>query len=275
MDEIHQGLPPLDWEQPNTVERRADETNGIEDYFSTTAQFRAQQSLHEKEQAALLEELTQEAEAFCAREIRSVEDTYAVKDEYASITSRLPLLDDGEQRALLLEQTEQRYDYFVSIISQMGDEIRRYEEQKAAEEKKAREEAAKEAEKQRLEEDKATKKNSFLLALETVEELEYQREDAERLVNDAIDKLSLIAGDPEADALSDRLQTAISRISTLPTAEEWEKLQAQEAEQEAKKEQEAQLEIQSSQARLRSSLSRERFKWNNMEYYGPGGRGDE
>ena len=275
MDEIHQGLPPLDWEQPDTVERRADETNGIEDYFSTTAQFRAQQSLHEKEQAALLEELTQEAEAFCAREIRSVEDTYTVKDEYASITSRLPLLDDGEQRALLLEQTEQRYDYFVSIISQMGDEIRRYEEQKAAEEKKAREEAAKEAEKQRLEEDKATKKNSFLLALETVEELEYQREDAERLVNDAIDKLSLIAGDPEADALSDRLQTAISRISTLPTAEEWEKLQAQEAEQETKKEQQAQLEIQSSQARLRSSLSRERFKWNNMEYYGPGGRGDE
>ena len=275
MDEIHQGLPPLDWEQPDTVERRADETNGIEDYFSTTAQFRAQQSLHEKEQAVLLEELTREAEAFCAREIRSVEDTYTVKDEYASITSRLPLLDDGEQRALLLEQTEQRYDYFVSIISQMGDEIRRYEEQKAAEEKKAREEAAKEAEKQRLEEDKATKKNSFLLALETVEELEYQREDAERLVNDAVDKLSLIAGDPEADALSDRLQTAISRISTLPTAEEWEKRQAQEAEQEAKKEQEAQLEIQSSQARLRSSLSRERFKWNNMEYYGPGGRGDE
>ena len=275
MDEIHQGLPPLDWEQPDTVERRADETNGIEDYFSTTAQFRAQQSLHEKEQAALLEELTQEAEAFCAREIRSVEDTYTVKDEYASITSRLPLLDDGEQRARLLEQTEKRYDYFTSIISQMDDEIRRYEEQKAAEEKKAREEAAKEAEKQRLEEDKVTKKNSFLLALETVEELEYQREDAERLVNDAIDKLSLIAGDPEANALSDRLQTAISRISTLPTAEEWEKLQAQEAEQEAKKEQEAQLEIQSSQARLRSSLSRERFKWNNMEYYGPGGRGDE
>ena len=275
MDEIHQGLPPLDWEQPDTVERRVDETNGIEDYFSTTAQFRAQQSLHEKEQAALLEELTQETEAFCAREIRSVEDTYTVQEEYDSITSRLPLLDDGEQRALLLEQTEQRYDYFVSIISQMEDEIRRYEEQKAAEEKKAREEAAKEAEKQRLEEDKATKKNSFLLALETVEELEYQREDAESLVNDAIDKLSLIAGDPEADALSDRLQTAISRISTLPTAEEWEKLQAQEAEQEAKKEQQAQLEIQSSQARLRSSLSRERFKWNNMEYYGPGGRGDE
>ena len=161
MDEIHQGLPPLDWEQPDTVERRADETNGIEDYFSTTAQFRAQQSLHEKEQAALLEELTREAEAFCAREIRSVEDTYTVKDEYASITSRLPLLDDGEQRALLLEQTEQRYDYFVSIISQMGDEIRRYEEQKAAEEKKAREEAAKEAEKQRLEEDKATKKEQL------------------------------------------------------------------------------------------------------------------
>ena len=74
MDEIHQGLPPLDWEQPDTVERRADETNGIED--SPAPRLRpGSQSLHEKEQAALLEELTQEAEAFCAREIRSVEDT--------------------------------------------------------------------------------------------------------------------------------------------------------------------------------------------------------
>lgn len=275
MDEIHQGLPPLDWEQPDTVERRTDETNGIEDYFSTTAQFRAQKSLYEKEQAALSEALTGAVDTFCTREIGSAEDTYTVQEEYASITSRLPLLDDGELRAQLLEKTEERYDYFTSIISQMGDEIQRYEEQKAAQEEKDREAAAIEAQKQRLEEDKATRKNSFLLALETVEALEYQKEDAEALVNDAIDKLSLIAGDPEAETLSDRLQTAISRISGLPTADEWKKLQEQEAKQERENEQQAQLEIQSSQARLRSSLSRERFKWNNMEYYGPGGQGDE
>ena len=127
MDEIHQGLEPLDWEQPDTVERRTDKNNGIEDYFSTTAQFRAEQSLHEKEQAALAEKLNTEINAFCTKEIASVEDTYTIKDQYSSITSQLPLLDDGELRAELLDKTEKRYDYFNGIIAQMGDEIKRYE----------------------------------------------------------------------------------------------------------------------------------------------------
>ena len=46
------------------------------------------------------------------------------------------------------------------------------------------------------------------------------------------------------------------------------------SEEEAQKEQQAQLEVQSHQEQLRSTLNQERFKWNNMEYYGPGGRGD-
>lgn len=274
MDEIHQGLEPLDWEQPDTVERRTDKNNGIEDYFSTTAQFRAEQSLHEKEQAALAEKLNTEINAFCTKEIASVEDTYTIKDQYSSITSQLPLLDDGELRAELLDKTEKRYDYFNGIIAQMGDEIKRYEDQKAAEAKKAQEEAAQAAQEQRLKEEAATKKNTFLLALEAVENLKYQQEDAETLVNDAIDKLSLIAGDEEESSLSARLQTAISRISTIPTAEEWKAEQAKMSEEEAQKEQQAQLEVQSHQEQLRSTLNQERFKWNNMEYYGPGGRGD-
>ena len=125
------------------------------------------------------------------------------------------------------------------------------------------------------EEDKATKKNSFLLALETVEELEYQREDAERLVNDAIDKLSLVAGDEEESSLSARLQAAISRISTLPTASEWNAAQAEKEAEEAQKESQADQQVQTQQRQLRSSLSREQYKWNNAEIYGPGGRGDE
>ncbi len=48
MDQIHEGLEPWDWIQPETVERKVDSKTGMEDYFSTTAQFRAEQSLHEK-----------------------------------------------------------------------------------------------------------------------------------------------------------------------------------------------------------------------------------
>ena len=50
-------------------------------------------------------------------------------------------------------------------------------------------------------------------ALERIENLEYQETDAEDLVSDAIDKLSLVAGDDEEASLSARLQAAISRIT--------------------------------------------------------------
>ena len=59
----------------------------MEDYFSTTAQFRAEQSLHEKEQEQLETTLQASVDAFMEKEIGSVEDTYTVKDEYNSITS--------------------------------------------------------------------------------------------------------------------------------------------------------------------------------------------
>ena len=60
-----------------------------------------------------------------------------------------------------------------------------------------------------------------------MEELEYQQKNAQDLVQDAIGKLSLVAGDPEQQALSDRLQAAITRISGLPTEEQWNASQAE------------------------------------------------
>ena len=46
MDQIHTGLEPLDWEQPVTVEQQQDPDNGNTDYFSLTAELRAQQAEH-------------------------------------------------------------------------------------------------------------------------------------------------------------------------------------------------------------------------------------
>ena len=43
----------------------------------------------------------------------------------------------------------------------------------------------------------------------------------------------------------------------------------------AQKESQAQMQVQSQQRQLRSALSKEQYKWNNAEIYGPGGRGDE
>lgn len=43
-----------------------------------------------------------------------------------------------------------------------------------------------------------------------------QKENAQELAQDAINKLSLVIGDPEEPALSNRLQAAISRISPFP-----------------------------------------------------------
>ena len=275
MDQIHQGLEPWDWVQPETVERKVDSKTGMEDYFSTTAQFRAEQSLHEKEQEQLETSLQASVDAFMEKEITSVEDTYTVTDEYNSITSKLSLLDDGELRASLLEKAESRYDYFKEIIASMGDEISRYEAVQAEEKRLAQEQAAKDAEAKRAQEEKAVKKQTFIQALERIENLEYQETDAQDLVSDAIDKLSLVAGDEEESSLSARLQAAISRISTLPTASEWNAAQAEKEAEEAQKESQADQQVQTQQRQLRSSLNREQYKWNNAEIYGPGGRGDE
>ena len=275
MDQIHEGLEPWDWIQPETVERKVDSKTGMEDYFSTTAQFRAEQSLHEKEQEQLETTLQASVDAFMEKEIGSVEDTYTVKDEYNSITSKLPLLDDGELRASLLEKVESRYDYFKEIIAGMSNEISRYEAVQAEEKKQAQEQAAKDAEAKRAQEEKAVKKQTFMQALERIENLEYQETDAEDLVSDAIDKLSLVAGDDEEASLSARLQAAISRITTLPTESEWNAAQAEKEAEEAQKESQAQVQVQSQQRQLRSALSKEQYKWNNAEIYGPGGRGDE
>lgn len=275
MDQLHQTLEPLDWIQPETVERRTDETNGIEDYFSTTAQMRAEHSLHEKEQARLTEQLQQDIQEFTTREIRNVEDTYAVQEQYELITSRLPLLDDGELRAQILEQAETRYDYFREIIDGMADTIALYEKNKAAEAVKAQEQAEKDAAEQRLLEEKETRKNTFLLALELVEQLEYQQEDARELAEDAIDKLSLITGDEEESLLTARLQAAITRIYSLPSEEVWKAGKASEEASEAKAKETAELKTQNQQKLLENSLNREQTKRNNQESYGPGGRGTD
>ena len=174
------------------MERRDRPQNGIEDYFSTTAEMRAQTEPARQGAEKLTDELEADVADFTTREISTVEDTYAVKSQYQAITSRLPLLDDGDLRARLLDQVENRYDYFEGIMGQMSDTIALYEKQKAIDAAKAQEKAMKDAEEQRRQAEKDTRKNEFLQALQTVEALEYQQPNAQALVQDAIAKLPLV-----------------------------------------------------------------------------------
>lgn len=97
------------WEQPS-VELKTDPRTGTQDYFSTTAEFRVQQSLHDKEQAKLtgswnrISRNSPPGKSVLWRILRG-------QEPISGYHLRLPLLDDGELRAGMLEQVENRYDY--------------------------------------------------------------------------------------------------------------------------------------------------------------------
>ena len=260
MDKIHEGLEPLDWEQPASVEMQADSRSGITDYVSTTAQLRAQQSIHDKEQRKLAEQLETAVSLFENKIIETVEDTYWVKEQYQTIITQLNQMDEGDIRGTLLERTTSKYEEFAPIMDQMQETITLYEQQKAREAAEAQKKAEEDAIKAREDLEAQTRKNTFLTALMDVENLEYQAPNAQQLVQTAIDRLPLVADYQEAVSYSQRLEAAIARISTLPTAAEWKMMEDKKAEEEAKKQAQEQQQLQSRQAQLQSFLTQERLK---------------
>ncbi len=262
MDELHAGKEPWDWEQPSTVEMRADPKTGITDLVSTTAELRAQQSLHDKEQRRLEEELTASVSEFEQKTIETVEDTYWVNEQYHKMISQLNLMDEGKLRGEFLERVTARYETFSVTIREMSQTIALYEAQKAREQAEAQKLAEKEAARQRELLEVETRKNEFLSALQNVEALEYQAPNAQELVQAAIDRLPLIADYSEAASYSQRLNDAITRISSLPTAESWEKMQAERQVTETQKQASLNQQIALEQQKLSATLNREQWKWN-------------
>lgn len=263
MDQIHEGKESLDWEQPATVEMTTDSKSGITDLFSATLHERAEQSLHDKEQRKLEEDLETAVTAFEDKTIETVEDTYWVKEQYQSIISKLNLMDGSDKRTELLERMTKRNEEFAPIISEMQDTITLYEAQKAKEKAEAQKKAEEDAITARKNQEIQTRKNTFLSALRDVENLEYQSSDAESLVQNAINKLSLVETYEEAASYKERLQKAIDRIATLPTESEWQA--AKQAEEEAKAASQAadQQQIGLEQQSLRSYLNQAKRSWNN------------
>ena len=261
MDQIHEGKELLDWEQPATVEMTTDPKSGITDLFSSTLSERAQQSLHDKEQRKLETDLENAVTSFEDKTIETVEDTYWVKEQYQSIISKLNLMDGSEKRTELLERMTRRNEEFTPIINDMKDTIALYEVQKAKEKAEAQKKAEEEAVTTRKNLEIQTRKNTFLSALRDVENLEYQSEDAEDIVQNAIDKLSLVESYEEAASYKERLQKAIDRIATLPTESEWEAEQAKKEEAEAAVQAANEQKIGLEQQSLRNYLSQASRSW--------------
>ncbi len=273
MDQIHEGKEPLDWEQPATVEMTTDSQSGITDLFSSTLHERAEQSIHDKEQRKLEADLETAVTAFEDKTIETVEDTYWVKEQYQSIIAKLNLMDGSDKRSELLERMTKRNEEFAPIISEMQDTITLYEEQKAKEKAEAQKKAEEDAVTARKNEEILTRKNTFLSALGDVEALEYQSSDAESLVQDAINKLSLVETYDEAASYKERLQKAIDRIATLPTEREWQAEQQQKAAAEAESQAADQKQISLEQQSLKSYLNQAKRSWttwSTQDSSGPG-----
>jgi penicillin-binding protein 1A len=263
MDRIHTDLEPWDWEQPETVEERTNESTGVTDLVSTTGELRAQQTLHDKEQQRTEEAVKALLEAFEDKTIETVEDTYWVKEQYQSIISKLNILDDGTLRGEYLERTENKYKEFAVTIGEMQDTIKLYEGQKEREQAEARKKAEEAAAKRRADLEVQTRKNEFLTALRDVEGLEYQSADAENLIQIAISKLSYVDTYSEVTSYKARLDTAIRRVATLPTQEEWEAQEAEKAAAQEAQDAALQSQIGRDQQQLGATLNREKSRWNN------------
>lgn len=262
MEPLHAGLEPWDWEMPETVEIQPDEKTGIRDLVSVTGQTRAQQSLHDKEQRRMEEELETQVAAFEQKTIETVEDTYWVKQQYQSMITKLNLMDEGEKRGELLERVDARYQEFSGTIRQMQQTIALYEQQKAKDAAAAQARAEEEAVKQRAALEVETRKNTFLSALQDLEALEYQVPNASQMVQDAISKLSLVRTYAEAATYTQRLNDAITRISTLPTEAEWQRQQADVQAREDSQNAAEQTRIAQEQQKLLNVLYLEQRKWS-------------
>lgn len=262
MDQIHTGKEPWDWEPPSSVTMETDPDSGITDYASVTARLRAFQTLHDKEQKHLESQTSAAVTAFEEKTIETVEDVYWVTEQYQAIQSNLSQMDEGTLRTDLSERVIARYQSFTPIIDEMKDTIALYEQQKAREKEEALKRAEEEAQKRREDLEAQTRKNEFLTALAAVEALEYQADNASQLVQNAIDRLPLVESYEEAASYKNRLEQAISRISTLPTSEEWQLLNAQNEALEKAEKEAAAAQLKADQAQLQSQLGQAQKTWN-------------
>lgn len=227
MNKIHEGLQPEDWPQPATVDIKTDE-HGITDYVSTTAEVRAEQALHEKEQLRYKEQAEEILVKYEALIAGTVDDVLTARDYYDEIKSIADTLDDGEVRTDILKRLEARKRYFEDIEESWAATIERAVKESIEESSRAQRDMESAAVKQREDEEKRVNKESFLSALTDLQELEFKDADTEELITEAIKRLQYCNNYEEAAKYAKELQEAITRARKLPTSAEYEENKMEE-----------------------------------------------
>ena len=236
MDELHAGLELKDWDRPETIYDSFYDSatgaatsagTGLSDIFSRTAQIRAEEQRKAEEEEAFYQSIVAEVEAYEQKNISGPEDTYSIDSDFNEINNVISQINDTDKRNELYDRIYQKYKSLIEIKDSMKEEIELYEKQKVEEESKAAAEAEQKAEEERLAFIQSTREKEAETAIENLEALEYYPE-----TNELIDEAELAMDNiKEYDSYYtyfDRLTVAIERLDTLPSKEEYERMQAEE-----------------------------------------------
>lgn len=278
MLDIHQGLELLDWEQPETVTlenydssgNRANHDTGMQDLFSQTAELEAKQREFERQQKKYSDSVEQKLLEFENWDINTIEDTYLLTDKYTDIQNQIAKIADDEIRNAYLNRASDRYITLKSIINGMSDAIKEYENSKLEESKAAQEEESRVAEENRKNLEKSSRIKKFTDKLKLVTELKYKQDNMKGLIEEATTELKNLVDLDEYDSLLQDLNNAIKGTESLPSKEEWARL---EEERKVRESEEARR-VEESKRALEESRQNELDKiQNNLKETQPSGYG--
>lgn len=277
MEEIHAGLEPMDWIPPETVTLenydpatgdKSEVETGYQDYFSKTAEITMQEYYEEQEKKVKIDKIEKQITEYESTLIYGPEDTYAIEDDFITMTNQLSEIEDASVRKDFHDRIYAKYKELVSIKDSMAEEISLYEKQKAEAEKESELQAQKDAEKARLDSIKAIREKDFISSVSLLENMQYLQDDIDELVNDANDKLALLKEYDTYLSYGERLKKAVNRLSTLKTYDEYMSERKQIEESEAFQESQKQKEKDALEEEVNTTIINEINQINGE--YGPG-----
>ena len=265
MDSLMEGLEPRDWEQPSTVVLDTG-SNGITDFFSTSASQRAERTAYERKQQSLAESLEAEVDEYESWWIAKPEDTYLLEEKTNAIRTKVSEIEDIDLRLPLMERVQNHHSDLKKIALEMEEDVKLYEEIRQKEEDEAKAAEAKAAEAERKEFEFEAREKDFKYALKEVTDLKYQAENADTLCKKAERKLEYLIGYDNYEDYKKQLEDAIANIKNLPTLLEWQKME-DEREKQAQAAEEARLKAQQEellkqQEEFKNQLNEEQSQWN-------------
>jgi len=227
MTDLHNGLPEKDWECPPTVitasydpetGTKSDADTGVTDLFSTNADVQKAAAQHEKDQKLLTDRSQKDLEAFEAREISGVADTYGVDDAYNNLMTEISGIEDDTVRAEYSRRAVIKNSALQSVIGGMSEEIREYKDVHAADVSRAESEAAADAESRRNDESAQVKIDYCRENIRKISEMEYRQDDVMgTCYQNVVTALSGMTDYDEYNNIVEQMNAAVSRYYTLPS----------------------------------------------------------